>query len=143
MADSFENFAVLCIKLTRYWNEIASEELKKYSIKASHGVYLMILHESKEDVTSSRLSKIAKRDKADVSRALSSFMENGLVKLKGTNNYRAVIQLTVKGKKLIERISKKSGAFLNDLSAGVSEKHKEALDFIIATMSSNIKELYE
>lgn len=143
MTDSFENFAVLCIKLTRYWNEIASDELAKYGIKSSHGVYLMILHETEEGVTSSQLSKIAKRDKADVSRAVSSFVENGLVKVKGANNYRATLLLTAKGKKLIERISKKSGTFLEDLSAGVTVKQKEALEIAIKKMSNNIKELYE
>lgn len=143
MAYGFENFTVLFLKLTRYWNKVAAEELKKYDIKAAYGVYLMILNDSDEELTAGKLSRIAKRDKADVSRAMDLFLTNGLIKLKGETNYRAAIKLTPKGKKLLEKINKKLTAFIDEISDGISEEQRAAFDAGFVVMSKNLKEKYE
>ena len=143
MAQGFENFTILFLKLTRYWNNVASEELKKYDIKAAYGVYLMILNDSEEELTAGKLSKIAKRDKADVSRAMDLFLTNGLIKLKGETNYRAIIKLTPKGKKLLEKINTKLTTFIDELSEGVSEEQRKAFEEAFTLMSKNLKEKYE
>ena len=140
MTGNFERFTTMFLVMTRHWNEVATQELKKYGIKGAHGVYLMILNES-DGITSGKLAKIAKRDKADVSRAVDAFLENGLIKLKGETNYRAEIVLTAKGKKLLVRISDKIREFISDISGDMTEEREYMLR-ALEVMELNLKNKY-
>ncbi|MDO4198651.1 MAG: MarR family winged helix-turn-helix transcriptional regulator [Erysipelotrichaceae bacterium] len=142
MAYSFEHFAVLFVKLNRHWNDIASEEMGKYDIKGKYAVYLLILKDSKEDLTASILSKIAGKDKADVSRAVKCFEENGLVKLKGDSSYRAVIKITAKGRKLIGRIETRMDEIVNEAAADVSDAQQETMLKVFDKMGKIIDDKY-
>ena len=89
----FEQFTVSVFSITRYWNRIATEEMRKLGLKGGYALYLITLSGSEEGMTAARLSEVTQRDKADVSRAIAQFQKQGLVESYGENRYRAPIKL--------------------------------------------------
>ena len=43
MLHRFERFSLAITEISRYWHQIAGEELGKYGLKASHATYLVTL----------------------------------------------------------------------------------------------------
>ena len=79
MIDRFERFSIALFNLSHYWNRIASEEMRKHDLKGAYALYLITLYNHPEEITAARLAELCKRDKADVSRAISSFQKKGML----------------------------------------------------------------
>ncbi|MCR5594399.1 MAG: MarR family transcriptional regulator [Lachnospiraceae bacterium] len=139
----FELFSLSVFGITHYWNRIATDTMKEYGLKGAYGFYLIILANSGEPLTSMRLSEITLRDKADVSRAVTQFRKQGLVKNSESQKYRAPIVLTKKGYDLASQIQTEADNALKAAGVGLSEEMRicmyESLDIIY----SNLKRLHE
>ena len=139
----FEQFTVSVFSITRYWNKIATEEMKEHGLKGGYALYLIILADSEDDLTAARLSEITQRDKADVSRAIALFQKQGLVENYGENRYRAPIVLTAKGKKLTQTIRKKASHALEMAGEGLSEEMRQNMYQALEIIASNLKDMSE
>ncbi|MCR5283039.1 MAG: MarR family winged helix-turn-helix transcriptional regulator [Lachnospiraceae bacterium] len=139
----FEQFTVSVFSITRYWNKIASEEMRGLGLKGSYALYLITLSSDPNGITATRLAELTQRDKADVSRAISQFQQQGLVEAYGENRYRAPIVLTQKGKDLTGQIRKKAEHALQMAGEGLSEEMRQSMYQALEIIASNLKDMSE
>ncbi len=141
--DRFERFTLSVFSITRYWNKIATEEMKGYGLKGAYALYLVMLDKAEEGLTAAQLSEVTQRDKADVSRAIAQFRKQDLVKPYGDNRYRAPITLTEKGRKLCKQIEKKAGEALQYAGQGISEEMRQNMYQALEIIAKNLKDFSE
>ena len=79
MENRFEHFSLDIFNISRYWNKIATDEMKKYGLRGTHALYLLMLDGYEGGITAARLAGLCQRDKADVSRALADFQNKGIL----------------------------------------------------------------
>ena len=79
MENRFEHFSLDIFNISRYWNKIATEEMKKYGLRGTHALYLLLLDGYEGEITAARLADLCQRDKADVSRALADFQKKDIL----------------------------------------------------------------
>ncbi len=138
--ERFEHFTLSVFSITRYWNKIATEEMKPYGLRGAYALYLMML--SEHEMTASQLAETTQRDKADVSRAIAAFQKKGIVEPYGTNRYRVPIRLTDKGRILVKQIQKKANDALKSAGQGLSEEMRQNMYTSLDTIADNLKEMY-
>ena len=90
MKNRFEHFSLDIFNISRYWNKIATDEMKKYGLRGTHALYLLMLDGYEGEITAARLADLCQRDKADVSRALADFQKKGILEPYSGPRYRAV-----------------------------------------------------
>ena len=138
--ERFEHFTLSVFSITRYWNKIATEEMKPYGLRGAYALYLMML--SEHEMTASQLAETTQRDKADVSRAIAAFQKKGIVEPYGTNRYRVPIRLTDKGRILVKQNQKKANDALKSAGQGLSEEMRQNMYTSLDTIADNLKEMY-
>lgn len=139
MQDRFEKFSMSIFNISRCWNKIAAEEMKKRGLKASFALYLTTLLNSEESLTATKLCDICGKDKADVSRSVATMMEKGLVEKLGDNGYRAEIVLTAKGREIAEEINERANYAVELAGSGVSEEDRAIFYSTLEVIAKNIK----
>ena len=97
MKNRFEHFSLDIFNISRYWNKIATDEMKKYGLRGTHALYLLMLDGYEGEITAARLADLCQRDKADVSRALADFQKKGILEPYSGPRYRATPKLTPLG----------------------------------------------
>lgn len=140
MIDRFEKFSFAISEIHRFWHKIASDEMTKLGLKGPHVVYLVALKRFPEGITAAELSELCGRDKSDVSRAVSSMEERGLVKKQGINEtfYRAKLVLTDEGKRAATHISKRAGIAVEIGGKGLSDDERKNLYDALELIASNL-----
>ena len=125
MIDRFERFTLSVFAITRYWNKIATEEMRKHGLKGAYALYLVTLADAEEEITAAQLAEMTQRDKADGSR------------------YRAPIRLTEEGKDLAAEIRQKATAALQAAGEGLSEEMRQNMYQALDIIAGNMKEICE
>lgn len=141
--DRFEHFTLSVFSITRYWNKIATEEMREHGLKGAYVLYLITLSDLEEPPTAARLAELTQRDKADVSRAIAIFQKKGFVEPYGENRYRAPICLTEEGKALARNVRKKADSALAQAGQGLSEEMRRDMYQSLDIIAGNMKEICE
>ena len=139
--DRFEYFTLSVFSITRYWNKIATEEMRQHGLKGAYVLYLITLSDLEEPPTSARLAELTQRDKADVSRAISTFQKMGFVEPYGENRYRAPLRLTEAGMKLARDVRKKADSALQAAGQGLSEEMRRNMYHSLDIIAENMREI--
>lgn len=138
MIDRFERFTLSIFHISRYWNKIATDEMKKYGLRGSYALYLLMIAGDEGELTAAKLAALCQRDKADVSRAMAIFQEKGILEPCKSAKYRASLKLTDKGMELAGQINRRAGIALEQAGNGLSEEMRDdmyrSLDIIAANM---------
>jgi DNA-binding MarR family transcriptional regulator len=143
MNNRFEHFSVNIFNIVHYWNILASEEMKKHGLRGGYALYLIILYNSKEELTAARLAELCHRDKADVSRAISVFQEKGILEPYGDVRYRAPLRLTAEGKELSGQINIQAIKVLDIVGMGMTDEVRAHMYEGLDTIALNMKHLAE
>ncbi len=143
MIDRFERFTLSIFSISRYWNRIATEEMKRYGLRGAYALYLVILAGGDGTVTAARLAELCQRDKADVSRALSAFQREGLLEVREGARYRAAPVLSEKGKALAAQISGRANVVLEQAGQGLSDGMRETMYQSLDIIAANMKAICE
>ena len=139
--DRFEYFTLSVFSITRYWNKIATEEMRQHGLKGAYVLYLITLSDLEEPPTAARLAELTQRDKADVSRAISTFQKMGFVEPYGENRYRAPLRLTEAGMKLARDVRKKADSALQAAGQGLSEEMRRNMYHSLDIIAENMREI--
>ncbi len=138
MITRFEKFSFAISEISKYWHQIASNEMRNLGLKGAISVYLTTLYRFEDGITSVELAELCCRDKSDVSRALKTLQDKGYVQKKSDKNnlYRAKIFLTESGKKIAEQVNLKVESAVKyagkDLSDSDRKIFYQCLDSLIA-----------
>lgn len=141
MIDRFERFSLAVFSISRYWNKIATEEMKKHGLKGPYALYLVTMANYNGDVTAAHLTEMCSRDKADVSRAVSAMEKKGFIKRLGDNAYRAKLILTDNGKAVAEQITSRAVLAVEMAGKGLSDEMRAVLYRALDTITANLKEI--
>ncbi|MBQ8526456.1 MAG: winged helix-turn-helix transcriptional regulator [Clostridia bacterium] len=140
MVERFEKFTFALAEISRYWNRIAADEMKKYNLKAPFAVYLITMYRHSEGLTAARLCELCGKDKSEVSRAVSLLTERGLAVREEVNNnsYRALLRLTEEGKKAAAQVCERANLAVEYGGRGISDEHRDILYKSLDTIVSNL-----
>lgn len=127
MIERFEKFSFNIFSIYHYLHKIMSDEMKHYGLKGPYAIYLIAMSRNESGITSARLAEICGRNKADVSRAISDFERNGLIKRSGDTAYNAKIVLTEFGKNIATALAKKAMNAVSLVGEDLTEDKREVL----------------
>jgi DNA-binding MarR family transcriptional regulator len=127
MIERFEKFSFNIFSIYHYLHKIMSDEMKKYGLKGPYAIYLIAMSRNETGITSARLADICGRNKADVSRAISDFERNELIKRDGNSSYNAKIVLTDTGKSVATALGKKAMNAVSLVGGDLTEDDREIL----------------
>lgn len=145
MIDRFERFLLSISEISRYWHKIASEEMEKYGLKGTHVVYLTTMYHYPEGITATQLCELCGRDKADVSRTMTSMEKKGLVKKEGVNQnlYRALLKLTDEGKLAAAHVRNRARIAVELAGDGLTDENRRIFYDSLELITSNLKTICE
>lgn len=143
MYDRFERFTLSIFSISRYWNKIATEEMKKYGLRGTYALYLVMIAGYEGEITAARLADLCQRDKADVSRAVAIFQEKGILEPYKGAKYRVNLTLTEEGKKLAGQIRGRAGIALQKAGRGLSEELREDMYQSLDIIAENMRQICE
>ena len=117
--------------------------MSKYGLKGPFAMYLTVLYRNSNGVTSVKLGELCDKNKADVSRAVATLEEKGLVTRKTNNNslYRAKIVLTKDGVIAAEKVQKAAARAVEMGGSGLSEERREIFYEVLESIALNLKKV--
>ena len=143
MIERFEQFSISIFNISHYWNKIAAEEMKKHGLRGSYALYLIVLSRYDKNITAAKLAELCQKDKADVSRAISTFQKKGLLEPFGRNRYRVPLILTEEGREIAGQLSARASGFLELAGEGLSDEMREYLYPSLEMIAKNMKKISE
>ena len=117
--------------------------MKKYGLRGTYALYLVVIGSSDGQITAAKLAELCRRDKADVSRAIASFQEKGILEPYGDSRYRASLTLTEEGKKLTAQIRRRAAEVIEEAGQGISEEMRENMYCCLDIIAGNMQEICE
>ena len=131
MENRFEHFTLDIFNISKYWNKIASEEMKEYGLRGAHALYLLILDGYEGEMTAARLADLCQRDKADVSRAIADFQKKFTPKL------------TPRGHALAAQIRARATVALDLAGQGITDEMRENMYHCLDLIATNMRLICE
>lgn len=141
MIERFEHFTMSIFSITRSWNRLATEEMKKYGFRGAYALYLVMIATNEGNITAAKLADLCQRDKADVSRAISAFQKKGILEPYGESRYRAALRLTEDGKRLAAQVSLRADEVLEQAGKGISEEMRKNMYLCLDTIAQNMSRI--
>ncbi len=138
MVERFEHFSLSIFNISRYWNKLTTEEMKKYGLRGSYALYLVIMASHEGKLTAANLSELVERDKADISRAIAAMEEKGLLRRVG-DSYRACLELTAEGMEVAKSLNERATIAIDLASQGVSDEHREIMYHSLDQITENLR----
>lgn len=143
MIERFEKFSFNIFSIYHYLHKIMSDEMKHYGLKGPYAIYLIAMSRNESGITSARLAEVCGRNKADVSRAISDFERNGLVRRDGNSSYNARIILTESGKSIATALAKKAMNAVSLVGGDISSENREVLYASLESIADKMAVLSE
>ena len=143
MIERFEHFTMSIFSISRSWNRLATEEMKKYGFRGAYALYLVMIATSDGSLTAAKLADLCQRDKADISRAVSAFQKKGILEPYGESRYRAALRLTEEVQRLAAKISLRADEVLEQAGKGISEEMRNNMYFCLDTIAQNMRQICE
>lgn len=141
MLHRFERFSLAITEISRYWHQIAGEELGKYGLKASHVTYLVTMARFPEGITAPKLAELCGRDKADVSRMMSILETKGLAVRDGANRYRGNLRLTEAGLAVANDISQRAQRAVELAGKDLTEETRTIFYNALDSITENLRRI--
>ena len=143
--DRFDRFSQAIFEIWRSWHKIAADELEKHGLKGAYVAYLKAMQRRSDGITAVELGRACYKDKADVSRTLSTLEKRGLARREtdGQGVYRARFYLTEEGKRIATEINERAILAVELGGSGLSEEEREMMYTALERISANLRALGE
>ena len=138
--DRFETFSLALFSISRCWNKIAGEEMRRYGLKGVHAFYLVTILRHDGELTAANLCELCGRDKADISRAVSAMESLSLLQRTGDNPYRARLKLTDNGRAAALSIRETSARIVDRVGSDLTREKREIFYEALAIVAANLEE---
>ena len=112
--------------------------MAKYGLKGSHAQCLLVMSRYPDGITAAQLSIISDKDKAAISRTIASLQKDGFIAV-CDKKYRALLQLTHKGKQVAHQITQLIEQWVDFGSFGISDEDRAAFYRVLGTIGNNLK----
>ena len=143
MIGRFEKFTYAMTEITRCWNKIAGDEMKKYGLKAPFATYLVTLYRHPEGLTAVKLCEMCAKDKAEISRSAALLIERGFALREDIsgNGYRALIKLTESGRDAAKQVCSRVNLAVEQAGNGISENDREIFYSVFGIILKNLNNI--
>lgn len=143
--ERFEQFSFSIFEISHFWHQLTAQEMEKHGLKGSHTLYLLTLYRYPEGISSKDLGRICGRDKADVSRMLSSLEAMGYVRKEGIHQrlYGGTFKLTEAGLQLTVKLRKRVEQAVDCAGAGLTDTGRTAFYNALQTIHDNVRQMAE
>ncbi len=143
MIGRFETFSLALSEIMSSWNKIATEEMKSFGLKGGSVIYLISLYNSADGLTAANLCEMCNRDKAEVSRSITTMEKKGLVTRTNTtvNGYKANITLTDAGRETARILREKIKLAVEKGGEGLTEEQRESFYNALEVIGRNLKRI--
>ena len=140
MINRYEKFTFFIEEVGKLLHKISSDEMEQIGLKGSYALYLLMIADAENGITTSEISERCGRDKADVSRAVNMMISKGFVakNIASGTNYRAPITLTDSGRAAVERLRKTARNAVVYASHNVSEEDRCRFYDTLETIHKNL-----
>ncbi len=139
--DRFETFSLALFQISRYWNQLAAEEMRKYDLKGAHAFYLVTILRYDGQLTASQLQRLCGRDKADISRSIARMIELGMLIRLSENPYRAKLQLTDYGRTAADSVRQKAHIIVERVGKDLTPEERQSFYNALGLITSNMEDL--
>ena len=141
MNKKYENLDTNISRIERTLQKIKEKEMTSLNLKGSCVRILMIIDESNEELTASKLSKISGFDKAHISRILKDLYDRNLIAYTG-KKYAAKILLTDEGNKVVTFIKGKIEFYVDKAGKNLKEEDRQIFYRVLALIADNLEKIY-
>lgn len=143
MIERFERFTLSIFEISRCWHKLAEEELSPYGLKGPYATYLTVMYRYEDGITGPELCELCGRDKSDLSRAVATLQEKGLVIKEVVNKslYRGLFKLTERGRVVAEQLCKRASLAVELAGGDLSEETRETFYKALSSITANLKAL--
>jgi DNA-binding MarR family transcriptional regulator len=143
MLNRFARFSLAISEIDRCWHKLAAEEMAKYGLNSPHAVYLNVLYDYREGITSAKLGELCCKNKADVSRMVSILEKKGLAFRDSAdgNRYRAKLLLTDEGRKAAQQVRARAAIVVEQAGSGLSDGDREVFYRCLEQITGNLQTL--
>jgi len=142
MVERFEKFSLAISEISRCWHKIATEEMEKYGLKGIHSIYLTTMLRFPEGITAAKLGELCGRDKAEVSRTVSSMEKLGLIQKAGST-YRTRLLLTDKGLQAGNFVRSRAVMAVEIAGGDLSVEQRTVLYYALESIANNLQVISE
>lgn len=141
MLSRFEQFTSAISAIHRDIQKIERDEMEKFGLKGAFAQYLLAMNRYPDGITASALCEICDKDKAAVSRILPEMERKDLVvrESTGTNQYRALLKLTGKGKQAAQFIRERATLAVELAGTGLSDRDRIVFYASLGRIASNLQ----
>ncbi len=146
MLKRFEEFSAAITGIYQYILKIEQSVMAQYGLKGSHTQCLIELKNHPEGITFTKLCESCGKDKAAVSRAITSLESKGLIQREKStkgSNYRANLVLTEEGRNAAKIISEETAKAANRASADLPGPQRDAFYRNLQLVASNLAKFYD
>ena len=145
MISRFERFSQAMSEINRCWHKIAADEMDKYGLKGPYAIYLTVMRRFPDGITAAMLSEICKRDKSDVSRAISEMEKKGIVTRASASkrSYRTQLYLTEAGVAAAKHIEERAALAVESGGRGLGDERREMLYESLELIVENLRAVCE
>ena len=137
--DRFETFSLALFSISRCWNKIAGDEMKRFGLKGAHAFYLVTILSHDGVLTAANLCELCGRDKAEVSRGIAAMEKLSLLERTGGNSYRARLKLTDAGLAAARSIQHTAASIVDYVGKDLTSENREVLYQSLAQISDNLE----
>ena len=138
MIQRFQSFVVGISSCYKHIQHIKSMEMAEFGLKGAHVMCLFFLSQHPQGLTAANLCQLCAEDKAAISRTIASLQKDGFIAA-CDKKYRALLQLTHKGKQVANQITQLIEQWVDFGSFGISEADRAAFYRVLGTIGNNIK----
>lgn len=141
MIDRFEQFVSFISAIHRDIQKIERDEMEKLGLKGAFAQYLVAMHRFPEGITAVDLCEVCGKDKAAVSRAVSEMEQHGLLHKLGDreNRYRALLQLTEKGRSAAEFVCRKAVSAVQIAASEIDDETRTTMYRSLRSIASHVQ----
>ena len=144
MVARFAQFVAGISCISRCIQKIERDVMVHYGLKGPHAQYLIAMSRYPDGVTATQLSSLCEKDKAAVSRAVSELEKNGLIHRAGEgNSYRAMLTLTVQGKKAADQLIRQAEIAVEQAGLGLTDDARATFYSAFNLIVSNLQRISE
>ena len=138
MIERFIEFTSVISVIYKSVQKIERTEMEKYGLKGPNVQCLIAIGQNKE-LTSAKLSEICEKDKASISRSLSTLEAKKLILRE--SGYRGKISLTEEGRKVAKEIEEKANKCVKAASLNFNEEERKKFYNNLETIGKNLIDL--
>ena len=145
MLERFERFLSAISEINRYWHKIAADEMRHYGLKGPHATYLAAIYRHPEGMTAVQICESCGKDKADVSRTMSTLESKGLVRKAevGHTLYRGVYRLTDEGGRAAEHVCRRASLAVELAGKDLSDADRSVFYSSLDSIVNNLRIMSE